>query len=196
LRIPAFCNTCGAVFPSGIDLENAADPVPAGASAGPCPVCRQPGSVPDGVLAFVGNANEILSEPRTELELAQLATILTEACGKWTSPDQVVARIKEELPELSSMAELLPVTRDGLYPRLALIVSSISLLLQSKQRGDDVTRVSVERTIEHIFSSTEKLAASGARAREKRSVRRNAPCPCGSGKKYKQCCGRLTGLAS
>ena len=26
------------------------------------------------------------------------------------------------------------------------------------------------------------------RAQEK--IRRNEPCPCGSGKKYKQCCGR------
>jgi preprotein translocase subunit SecA len=27
--------------------------------------------------------------------------------------------------------------------------------------------------------------------REERKVGRNEPCPCGSGKKYKQCCGRL-----
>jgi preprotein translocase subunit SecA len=24
----------------------------------------------------------------------------------------------------------------------------------------------------------------------KKKIGRNAPCPCGSGKKYKQCCGR------
>ena len=28
--------------------------------------------------------------------------------------------------------------------------------------------------------------------REGRKVGRNEPCPCGSGKKYKQCCGKLT----
>ena len=51
--------------------------------------------------------------------------------------------------------------------------------------------------------SQEQPAASGearkpARAskaetfiREERKVGRNEPCPCGSGKKYKQCCGRL-----
>ena len=27
--------------------------------------------------------------------------------------------------------------------------------------------------------------------REGRKVGRNEPCPCGSGKKYKQCCGKL-----
>ncbi|MBC7316447.1 MAG: SEC-C domain-containing protein, partial [Chloroflexi bacterium] len=26
----------------------------------------------------------------------------------------------------------------------------------------------------------------------RRPVGRNAPCPCGSGKKYKNCCGRRT----
>jgi SEC-C motif len=196
VRVPAFCNNCGAVFPSGIELEDAVAPVPVDTSVGPCPVCRQSGSVADGVLPFVGGAIEVLSTPqRTELELAQLATILTEACGNWTSPDEVVARINEELPELSSVATLLPVTRDGFYPRLALIVSSISLLLQAKQRGDDAEIVTVDRTIEHIFSSTMKLAGSAEKARKRRSVRRNAPCPCGSGKKYKQCCGRLTDLA-
>jgi len=197
VRVPAFCNNCGAVFPSGIDLEDADEPMPAGASVAPCPVCRQSGSVPDGVLTFVGSANAVLSTPqRSELELAQLATILTEACGNWTSPDEVVARINQDLPQLSSIAGLLPVTRDGLYPRLALIVSSISLLLQSRQRGDDAQSVTVDRTIEHIFGSTMKLAGSAEKARERRSVRRNAPCPCGSGKKYKQCCGRLTDLPS
>ena len=32
--------------------------------------------------------------------------------------------------------------------------------------------------------------ASGTIIREDRKIGRNDPCPCGSGKKYKQCCGR------
>ena len=32
---------------------------------------------------------------------------------------------------------------------------------------------------------------AGTFIREERKVGRNEPCPCGSGKKYKQCCGRL-----
>ena len=47
--------------------------------------------------------------------------------------------------------------------------------------------------------SQEQSAASGGQreavkaetfVREERKVGRNEPCPCGSGKKYKQCCGR------
>jgi len=34
-------------------------------------------------------------------------------------------------------------------------------------------------------------ATQGTYRRETPKVGRNDPCPCGSGKKYKQCCGKL-----
>ena len=34
--------------------------------------------------------------------------------------------------------------------------------------------------------------AAGPFVRTGRKVGRNEPCPCGSGKKYKQCCGKLS----
>ena len=30
----------------------------------------------------------------------------------------------------------------------------------------------------------------GSRSEKKQKIGRNDPCPCGSGKKYKKCCGR------
>jgi len=38
---------------------------------------------------------------------------------------------------------------------------------------------------------SEETAAGGARA-ERQKIGRNDPCPCGSGKKYKHCHGKLT----
>ena len=38
-------------------------------------------------------------------------------------------------------------------------------------------------------SFTENKKASGTIRREKK-IGRNDPCPCGSGKKYKKCCGK------
>ena len=35
-----------------------------------------------------------------------------------------------------------------------------------------------------------KQKSSGTYVRESKKIGRNDPCPCGSGKKYKQCCGR------
>ncbi|MEE8541000.1 MAG: SEC-C metal-binding domain-containing protein, partial [Desulfobacterales bacterium] len=42
-----------------------------------------------------------------------------------------------------------------------------------------------------VFSGGEEEAPSRKPVkREQKKVGRNAPCPCGSGKKYKKCCGR------
>jgi len=36
---------------------------------------------------------------------------------------------------------------------------------------------------------------SGRTVRREQKVGRNDPCPCGSGKKYKRCCGRQASMA-
>jgi len=41
-----------------------------------------------------------------------------------------------------------------------------------------------------VFSSGDEPAKKNPVKREEKKVGRNAPCPCGSGKKYKKCCGR------
>ncbi len=49
---------------------------------------------------------------------------------------------------------------------------------------------------EQVAKETGTGAAAGARAAKRQPVKkaqkpgRNDPCPCGSGKKYKKCCGR------
>jgi preprotein translocase subunit SecA len=40
-----------------------------------------------------------------------------------------------------------------------------------------------------VFSSGEEPAKQKPVQRTQKKVGRNAPCPCGSGKKYKKCCG-------
>ena len=46
-----------------------------------------------------------------------------------------------------------------------------------------------ERAREMVFASSGEGAARKPRTRTEAKVGRNAPCPCGSGKKYKKCCG-------
>ena len=43
---------------------------------------------------------------------------------------------------------------------------------------------------ELVFSSGDEPAKKNPVKRTQEKVGRNAPCPCGSGKKYKKCCGR------
>jgi len=53
------------------------------------------------------------------------------------------------------------------------------------------------KRIYHYFEPDRKMAArlgkqAGSLRREQAKVGRNDPCPCGSGKKYKKCCGAVT----
>ena len=49
----------------------------------------------------------------------------------------------------------------------------------------------INQAIAERQRATEMLAASGGTyRRETKKIGRNDPCPCGSGKKYKKCCGR------
>jgi preprotein translocase subunit SecA len=41
-----------------------------------------------------------------------------------------------------------------------------------------------------VFSHGEEPPKRTPKRRETKKVGRNAPCPCGSGKKFKKCCGR------
>lgn len=197
MHIPAFCDSCGAIFNSGIVADNAMSITLAGNRAGPCPVCGSAGHIPDGVFNFVGNTIKILSAPqRTIDELTHLAKILREAREKKEAPKEVAQRIRKELPELSRLADLLPQTRAELYAFLALIVAVITLLSQCAGTPDKSTSITINQTINQVFIETGK----SAKPPEKKSqspqkatprVERNDPCPCGSGKKYKECCEKV-----
>jgi len=41
-----------------------------------------------------------------------------------------------------------------------------------------------------IFEAVLEYESGGGQPAVKQKIGRNEPCPCGSGKKYKQCCGR------
>ena len=61
---------------------------------------------------------------------------------------------------------------------------------------EDVTRLiyrvalSAPQEQAHNLQENRGEDASGTQVRSGRKVGRNEPCPCGSGKKYKHCCGR------
>jgi uncharacterized protein YecA (UPF0149 family) len=155
------------------------------------------GHVPDGVFNFVGNTIEILSAPkRTVDELSRLAKILREAQEKKRSLEEVAETIRKEVPELAGLADLLPNNRAELYAFLALIVAVIALLTQGSESGSNTTNITVNQTINQVFVETDKAAKpkenTGPQAKQATpKVGRNDPCPCGSGKKYKKCCGRV-----
>ena len=58
------------------------------------------------------------------------------------------------------------------------------------QRREEAERLAQQQQLSHVDDETQAAAALAAETGE-RKVGRNDPCPCGSGKKYKQCHGRL-----
>jgi uncharacterized protein YecA (UPF0149 family) len=184
--VPAFCDTCGTVFSSGIFVENSRNISFAGNRSGPCPRCGGMGHVPDGVFNFIGNTIEILSAPeRTIAELNQLAIILAEAKDKSETREQVVSRIEKEVPALSKLAQLLPENRSELYGFLALVLAAAQLFTQTPAAPSPTT-VNVTQVIQQVVAEPQPTKTVPSKSKK---VGRNETCPCGSGTKYKRCCG-------
>ena len=187
--VPAFCDTCGTVFSSGIFVENSINISFTGNISGPCPSCGGMGHVPDGVFNFIGNTIEILSAPeRTIAELTHLAKILREAKAKAETREQVVSRVEKEIPSLSKLVNLLPENKSELYGFLAVVLAAIQLFTQTPS-ALNTTNINVTQVIQQVVS--EPTVTKTAPAKSKQKVGRNEPCPCGSGVKYKRCCGAI-----
>ena len=63
------------------------------------------------------------------------------------------------------------------------------LCLVQIRREEDIEEIQRQAEDDYILSRGEDVSATPVK-REKEKVGRNDPCPCGSGKKYKKCCGR------
>jgi preprotein translocase subunit SecA len=57
------------------------------------------------------------------------------------------------------------------------------------RREEEVQKIEEKRRQDYIMSRGEDTPAPATIRREAAKVGRNDPCPCGSGKKYKKCCG-------
>lgn len=192
MRVPAVCDNCGAIFASSIEATNSRNISFSNCTAGPCPACGRMGHIPDGVYNFIGNTIELLSGPgRTVSELERLANILKAARDKGASLDQIKSEIHKNVPELSSLKDILPKNRSELYAFLALILSVISILL-SQMPSKQPSRVEVQSIINNIYQQApapqKRKVQRPLSPNQKKKIGRNEPCPCGSGNKYKKCC--------
>ncbi|MEA3486333.1 MAG: preprotein translocase subunit SecA [Thermodesulfobacteriota bacterium] len=58
------------------------------------------------------------------------------------------------------------------------------------QGQEDVVEIEEKQKKDYVMSRGDTSAAQTTVKRKGEKIGRNAPCPCGSGKKYKHCCGR------
>ena len=70
---------------------------------------------------------------------------------------------------------------------LATISEEISRFLLNAEVRQNTER---EEVAKNIRTNDGKEAVKKQPKKKEEKVKRNDPCPCGSGKKYKQCCGK------
>ena len=64
-------------------------------------------------------------------------------------------------------------------------------LVEYKMYGYDMFGVEREQVAKVTGTNKDDTAVNAPKRRDEKKVYPNDPCPCGSGKKYKQCCGRV-----
>jgi preprotein translocase subunit SecA len=64
------------------------------------------------------------------------------------------------------------------------------LCLVRIQKEEEVQEMRDKQQLDYVMSRGEDKPESATVKRQKEKVGRNDPCPCGSGKKYKKCCGQ------
>ncbi|HAH12230.1 MAG TPA: hypothetical protein DCL47_01705, partial [Pantoea agglomerans] len=62
---------------------------------------------------------------------------------------------------------------------------------KEQQRREEAERLAQQQQLSHVEEDLLAAAEPVAEQSGERKVGRNDPCPCGSGKKYKQCHGRI-----
>lgn len=68
--------------------------------------------------------------------------------------------------------------------------SIAKLCMVQIQREEEIDEIRERSRRDYVLSRGDDVAAQATVKRAGEKVGRNAPCPCGSGKKYKKCCGR------
>lgn len=154
-NLPAFCRNCGAVFGSGIVVENSTNLTFSGCTAGPCPRCGGIGDIPDGTFDVIGDTIRVLSAPDyTHEKLRRLADIIRGAQSAQASPEQIVETLEREAPELQPFLQRLVASPEAVAAWLALLLMVLQVLMSLQNppaTADDVEKITnraVERCIQ------------------------------------------------
>lgn len=193
IPVPGVCEKCHILFPSGIAVRGKGTTV-VGCTAG-CPRCGTQSPILDGIYSNIGDALEFILREKGRETLQGLADFLRNAQQAGLSRDDITAKIDETAPELSSLKDWLPKTRKELYLVLGLIVTVLTMLLSSvaaRVSKDDVQGY-IHRAVQQAYQAQTQTQTQAqnviVNVNPERSVGRNSPCPCGSGRKFKKCCG-------
>lgn len=147
MNIPAFCDDCGTIFPSGFVADRAFTTTLVNNKSGPCPKCGGWGHLPDGTFNFIDNTIEILTgTERSVSELQRLQKILNDAQAKSIETNEVKDILKRETA-FKSIADLLPKNRTDLYAFITIILAIITIILSASRQKPSQQNINIDTVI-------------------------------------------------
>ena len=196
MNFVAFCENpnCGAIFESTglIDVAGTATVHIKNSRVGPCPACGGTGRIPDGVYEYTNRVVSLLSGPETTVEiLRQVQKVLKSAQANNASKVDVEREIANVSPSVAQAFKSAP-SSDNVLQWLSVLIALVALVIQihtSYFKDDDLEKAFRNQLLEENRVLRQQIAKEHPYQREQPKLQRNQPCPCGSGKKYKKCCG-------
>lgn len=200
----AFCENpaCGAIFqaPNIIGGSGSATIHMTGTRFGPCPRCGGFGHIPDGVYRYANQIVEFLRGPQESLDaLRKIESLLKQIQSSSVTRSQVLENIRAVSPTIAKELDKTPqvaIVQQWIQILLAFITLAILVQTTYFKKTDKELET---KFIVHLLQENNEFkrqqsipAASKSIPHTSTKVPRNAPCPCGSGKKYKCCCGAST----
>lgn len=191
--IPAFCDHCGLIFNSGFSFGGNVQNITMSGNKTQCPNCGEMAIIPDGLYNVVNNTIELLKGPEISAQrLKLLKLIITDLRNKELTNQELNNKLTEEIPELSSLKDFLPKTRNELYAFLGLLLAIVTILININS-NDDKANITINNVIQNYNQQFVDQREDKKQVKINNSVKqgRNEKCNCGSGLKFKKCCGKM-----
>lgn len=210
--VPARCTHCGLTFEGrGIHIDGDVQGLVLQGNTETCPRCGNPARIVEGEFNVRNGLFEALRS--TELDrdlLARLALLGQQVSAGVVAVEEAEPELAEASPAFASLLAHAPASaRKAIAWTLLQVLVILASQGVAELRSDSVTpsglknalnrqEMSLEKRIEravdramvaHDSQPATKSSESDESERQPRKFPRNGPCPCGSGKKYKKCCG-------
>ena len=172
-----------------------------------CPECGGAARIVEGEFNVRNGIFEILRSTPLDRDLLQrFAGIARQANDGTISMEEAAAHIAEDAPALARLLERVPISARKAFIWVllqALVILATQIVAESRdhsattgaveraiQRNDAIVHSELQRAVEQALEDFRSHQDDLPAVTHKPKPGRNDACPCGSGQKYKRCCGR------
>lgn len=161
VSIPAVCDNCGRMFPSGLGMSGNARVFVYGSKSGPCPYCGSMGSIPDGLYRDIDNVINYIADSNYSLEeLVKLRNMLLHGFNENFNFQELT---EETEKNGFSISDLLPQNREearsDIFSIIQIILAVLGILIPLLMSNRESANVEInkEQVIEYIYNNPEEF---------------------------------------